>query len=270
MKGKDSLGDRMKDYYEGRAAVKLPRRSYTVVRVDGKAFHTFTRGLARPFDAGLVEDMDSTATYLCSGIMGAKLGYVRSDEISVVLTDFDDLRTQAWFDLGIQKVCSVAASMATRAFNEARQRRTPGGRWAEFDARVFQLPNITEVENYLVWRQQDASRNSISSVAQSLYSHRELHGVSSSGMQELLHRKGVNWNDLPSGLKRGRAIVKTIDHTGRSRWGVHPDMPVLTSDRDFVRKHVPDRDATTVVPEGIHNHDGVEEGAGGSGRAAGG
>jgi tRNA(His) 5'-end guanylyltransferase len=117
---RDDLGNRMKENYENRTRISLPRRSYTVIRIDGKAFHTYTKGLNRPFDRRLIEDMNATAAYLCKNIMGAKLAYVQSDEISIVITDFEDISTQAWFDNNLQKMCSVAASMATSEFNRLR------------------------------------------------------------------------------------------------------------------------------------------------------
>ena len=222
----DTLGDRMKKDYEDRFRYYLPRRTYTILKLDGKAFHTYTRGLERPFDLGLIEDMNATAAYLCKNIMGAKFAYVQSDEISILLTDFEDIGTQAWFENNVQKMVSVAASMATAKFNQLRMiRACMGGdidgyldiddlndfKLAEFDARVFQIPQKVEVENYLIWRQQDATRNSISSVAQSLYSHKELHGVSSDQKQELIFQKGINWNNYPSRMKRGGFIGKVSE-----------------------------------------------------------
>lgn len=219
---KDSLGDRMKKFYEDRTRFSLLRRTYTMIRIDGKAFHTYTKGLKKPFDIGLIEDMNATAAYLCKNMMGAKLAYVQSDEISVLLTDFDDLSTQAWFDNNLQKMSSVAASLATSEFNRLRLARIINSNeetpikllmiekktMANFDARVFQLPTLTEVVNYFIWRQQDATRNSISSVAQSLYSHKELHGKSSNEMQELIFQKGINWDGFSYREKRGGVITK--------------------------------------------------------------
>lgn len=212
---KDELGQRMKDFYESRSKTKLLRRSFTILRIDGKAFHTYTRGLTRPFDDDLIEDMNLTAAYLCKNIMGAKLAYVQSDEISILVTDFDTITTQAWFDYNVQKMCSVAASMATSEFNKLRLNRLLQSKklkdihsvkMAEFDARVFQLPSLTETINYFIWRQQDATRNSISSVAQSLYSHKELNGKSTSVMQEMIFQKNINWNDYDFRKKRGGCI----------------------------------------------------------------
>lgn len=296
---KDSLGDRMKTNYEDCYRVHLPRRSYTIIRIDGKSFSNYTKNLERPFDLELIEDMNDTAAYLCKNIMGAKFAYVQSDEISILLTDFDDVGTQAWFENNVQKMVSVAASMATAKFNQLRLLRgcsiplvdTNGNEYkalhqsgienfklAEFDARVFQIPQKVEVENYFIWRQNDCTRNSISSVAQSLYSHKELYGVSSDVKQELIFQKGINWNDYPSRMKRGGFIAKVgdlwrkpkgsktaghkvpdeevkditqkielhgmyydpnFDYYKRTRWET-VECPIFTQDRWFLNSRIPD------------------------------
>jgi tRNA(His) guanylyltransferase len=236
MAKKDSLGDRMKEFYENRTRNLLPRRTYTIIRVDGKAFHTYTRGLERPFDMQLIADMDATACYMCKNIQGAKLAFVQSDEISIVLTDFDKLGTAAWFDGNIQKMASVSASLATAKFNQLRPDKI-----ALFDSRVFTIPSAIEVENYLIWRQQDTTRNSISSVAQYLYSPKELHGKDTDTMQEMCFQKGVNWNDYEAKLKRGRLIVKeTYDKEGatRTRW-VSIAPPIFTQERELLADLIP-------------------------------
>ena len=241
---KTGLGDRMKECYENRTRYSLPRRSYTIIRVDGKAFHTWTKGLTRPFDNGFVEDMNTTAKYLCKNIMGAKLAYVQSDEISVIITDFEEKTTEAWFDYNLQKMASVSASMATRAFNEARLKRlgVDEMKWAEFDSRIFQIAQRAEVINYLIWRQNDAVRNSISSVAQSLYSHRELMKKNCSDMQELIFQKGINWNDIDPALKRGRLIRKVTFEKEpgviRSNWIDEPS-EIFTQSRDIIEGIIP-------------------------------
>lgn len=261
---KDELGDRMKKYYEDRTRITLPRRTYTIIRIDGKAFHTYTKGLNKPFDDGLIEDMDETACYLCKNMQGAKFGFVQSDEISILLTDFDKIGTDAWFDGNIQKIVSVAASMATAKFNHLRLRRkfdttiasvgVVMDMWklAEFDARVFTIPSDYEVENYFIWRQQDTVRNSISSVAQSLYSSNELKGKNMSVQQEMIFQKGINWNDYAAKYKRGRFIFKQaveletqyididkIQHSYiRNRW-VADECPTFTQDRDFLLNYIP-------------------------------
>lgn len=238
---KDSLGDRMKANYEDRSRHTLLRRTYTVIRIDGKAFHTYTRGLVRPFDEKLIIDMNATAAFLCKSIQGSQFAFVQSDEISILLTDFDQLQTDAWFDGNIQKMCSVSASLATGVFNERRP-----GKLAFFDSRVFQLPCKSEVENYFIWRQQDTVRNSISSVAQSLYSHKQLEGKSTNEQQEMIFQKGTNWNDFDSDLKRGRLIKKIlrplpdkVPEVLRSYWENVP-VPIFTQERDFISTLIPD------------------------------
>lgn len=229
-----SIGDRMKDNYENSTRLTLPRRSYTIIRIDGKAFHTYTKGLERPFDDGLIEDMDATAAYLCKNIMGAKCAYVQSDEISIVITDFETIATEAWFKNNLQKMCSISASMATMKFNELRFNRG-SKKLAMFDSRVFQIPQKAEVENYLISRQQDATRNSIASVAQSLYPHEELKKINSDKQQEMIFQKGINWNDFSSRKKRGGLVIKETymkGETERTRW-VTTDTPIFTKDRSI-------------------------------------
>ena len=222
---KDELGDRIKSQYEDRTRYLLPRRTYTVLRLDGKAFHTYTRGLKKPFDKGLFEDMDAAIIAMLPQIQGAVFAYTQSDEISILLTDFAQPTTSAWFDGNLQKVCSVAASIITAEFNKKRISRSmdysepdvgmfAGGcgfntTMAYFDARVFTIPDRTEVMNYFIWRNQDCSRNSVSMVAQANFSHKELQGKSTPEKHEMLHQKGVNWaTDFSDGEKNGRIIVK--------------------------------------------------------------
>jgi len=264
---RDELGDRMKKNYENRTRILLPRRTYTIIRIDGKAFHTYTRGCARPFDAGLMADMDETACYLCKNIQGAKFAFVQSDEISVLMTDFDTLQTDAWFDGNIQKIVSVAASMATAKFNHLRLRRKfdttiatvsvimDMWKLAEFDARTFTIPSDVEVENYFIWRQQDTVRNSISSVAQTLYSSKELNGKNMSQQQDMIHEKGQNWNDFTPQEKRGRFIFKQAFEKEittqdiekkdsvciRTAW-VSDECPTFTQNREFLFGYIPKHD----------------------------
>src|SRR5690348_11584910 len=150
----------MKRDYENRTRLLLPRRTYTLIRVDGKAFHTYTRGCARPYDLDLMADMDATAVALCRQVAGARLAFVRSDEISLLLTDFGTAQTDAWFEGSVQKMASVSASIATAAFNRSRLTRMEREAWMEtdpalFDSRVWTIPERGEVFNYFVWRQQD-------------------------------------------------------------------------------------------------------------------
>lgn len=233
---KDQLGERMKDFYENKSRHYLNRRTYTIIRIDGKAFHTYTNGLERPFDNQLVKDMDSTASFLCGSIQNAKFAFVQSDEISILLTDFDSLTTDAWFGGNIQKMASVSASIATAKFNELRP-----GKIALFDSRAFNISAKAEVGNYFIWRQQDTTRNSISSVAQSLYSHKELHGKNTTEMQEMIFKKGINWNDYDPKLKRGRLIVKeeyAKDDFIRTRW-VSIEPPIFTQEKHVLSNMIP-------------------------------
>jgi len=262
---KDELGDRIKSNYENRTRIFLPRRTYTIIRIDGKAFHTYTNGLERPFDMGLIEDMDETACYLCKNIQGAKFAFVQSDEISILLTDFDVIGTDAWFDGNIQKIVSVAASMAAAKFNELRLIRRVkdlfmyagvvtavlNQKLACFDARTFTIPSKQEVANAFIWRQQDTVRNSISSVAQTLFSHKELDGKNMSVQQEMIFQKGINWNDYAPKLKRGRFIEKITyskefdanvpfsTSAIRTKW-VSNECPTFTQDKEFLLSRIPD------------------------------
>lgn len=216
----DSLGDRMKGQYEGRAKQFLPRRTYTIVRLDGKAFHTYTRECERPWDEGLHASMVRGAAALCREMSGAVLAYTQSDEVSVLLTDFASNDTQAWFDGNVQKIVSVSAAKMTAVFNAER----PAGLYGLglFDSRCFTIPDPTEVCNYFVWRQQDATRNSISMAAQSLYSSRELHGKSGDEQQEMLWQKGVNWDDYPSAFKRGSVVYASRVLHAADQWNAQP------------------------------------------------
>lgn len=233
MKEKDPLGTRMKEFYENRYRFMLSRRTFTIIRLDGKSFSKYTKGLKKPFDYGLIEDMNNTVVYLCENIQGVKFGYCQSDEITLVLTDFDTLKTDLWFDGNIQKMASISASLATAKFNQLRYIRSfntiipfpnpldvlDKSKLACFDSRVFQIAYIDEVINAVLWRQRDCVKNSISSVAQSLYSHKELEGVNSDQKQELIFQKGLNWNNYTSREKRG-GFIKKVQKTLTNKDGV--------------------------------------------------
>lgn len=203
MPGNDSLGDRMKDY-ERITKTTLPRRTYTLIRVDGRAFHTYLRGADKPFDFTFMDDMAYVAKALCEEISGTVFAYTQSDEVSLLVTDFESTGTQPWFGGEVQKIVSISAAIATAAL----QKRRPS-RLATFDARVFTISDPREVGNYFIWRQRDAVRNSISMAAQAQFSHNRLRGVNTGQMQELLWaEKGINWNDYPEEAKRGWVVVK--------------------------------------------------------------
>jgi tRNA(His) guanylyltransferase len=242
----DLLGNRMKENYENRTRYLLPRRTNIIIRLDGKAFHTFTRNCKRPFDNAFIAMMNHTAKDLCASIQGVKCAFVQSDEISLLLTDYDDIKTDAWFDGNIQKIVSVSASMATLFFNQRLHGYNLSREESDncmkgialFDSRVFTIPDNEEVVNYFIWRQQDATRNSVQMVAQYLYSHKELHGQNSSQLQELIFQKGINWNDYPTRCKRGGLIVKeNYDKEGvqRSMW-VLTDTPIFSKDREALKR----------------------------------
>ena len=236
----DDLGVRMKTFYEQIHKTKLMRRCPVAIRIDGKAFHTFTRGFQKPFDEVLIKSMQETMKYLCENIQGCVLGYTQSDEITLILVDYKKLTSSAWFDYEVQKICSIAASMATMAFNRSFAKNaedfeqyyateheinvwygkgTPEyemcqiyskavNRGAMFDARCFNIPK-EEVTNLCYWRQLDASRNSIQMVGQANFSHKELQNKSCNDIQDMLMiQKGINWNDLPTYQKRGSCCVR--------------------------------------------------------------
>lgn len=277
-----SLGERMKSY-ENISRNYLTRRIPAIIRIDGKAFHTFTKGMKKPFDRVLMSVMQETMKYLCENIQGCVLGYTQSDEITLVLTDYEKITTDAWFGYNIQKMSSITASMASVAFNkffckaiadyitsdeafsiflsddEGKKKETKSyfvtlynasNKGAVFDARAFSIPK-DEVCNNLIWRQQDATRNSIEAVRQAHFSHNILQNKSCSMIQDMLWReKNINWNDLPTDCKRGACCyrkpstecieIKTGEHieVSRNRWTIDTDIPIFTQDRAFVEKWI--------------------------------
>lgn len=280
---KDSLGDRMKGY-ENISRNYLTRRVPVIIRIDGKAFHTFTRGMKKPFDRILMSTMQSTMKYLCENIQGCVFGYTQSDEITLVLTDYEKITTDAWFGYNIQKMSSIAASMASVAFNkffceaianyttsdevysiffhsddEEKKKETKSylvtlhnafNKGAVFDARTFSVPK-DEICNSLIWRQQDATRNSIEAVGQAHFSHSVLHKKSCNMIQEMLwSQKNINWNDFPTDCKRGaccyrkpsteciKAKTGEFIEISRNRWIIDTDIPIFTQDRAFIEKWV--------------------------------
>lgn len=233
----DELGKRMKEFYEGISKTKLMRRCPVAIRLDGKAFHTFTRNFQKPFDEVLIKSMQETMKYLCENIQGCVLGYSQSDEITLILVDYKKLDSAAWFDYEVQKLCSIAASMATMAFNKrfaenyldylatlepdftnnsdiekwrknVSAYNSASDKGAMFDCRCFNIPK-EEVTNLIYWRQLDATRNSIQMVGQSNFSHKELQNKSCNDIQDMLMtQKGINWNDFPVYQKRGSCCIK--------------------------------------------------------------
>ena len=266
----DDLGTRMKEFYEQVPKTRLVRRMPVAIRIDGKAFHTFTRGFRKPFDHILIKTMQETTKYLCENIQGCVLGYTQSDEITLILVDYQKLTSSAWFDYEVQKLCSISASMATMAFNkyfaenvanetleyktsivpqcvkiqqEIKEYhdtlRAAVNKGAMFDARCFNIPK-EEVTNLIYWRQLDATRNSIQMVGQANFSHKELQNKTCNMIQDMLHeQKGINWNDYPTVCKRGSACIYTeyanMNGSHNSGWIIDKEMPILKGeDRAYV------------------------------------
>ena len=266
---KDELGMRMKEFYEEVPKTRLVRRMPVAIRIDGKAFHTFTRGFQKPFDEILVKSMQDTMKYLCENIQGCVLGYTQSDEITLILVDYQNLNSCAWFDYEVQKMCSIASSMATMAFNKFFTKNVnyfemthehddtineycttlvnAAEKGAMFDARCFNIPK-EEVCNLIYWRQLDATRNSIQMVGQANFSHKELQNKSCNMIQEMLFaEKGINWNDYPTYLKRGSCCIKTTIQNPnvdikdgvypKSIWTIDLDIPIFKGDgRQYIDK----------------------------------
>ncbi|WP_138413970.1 tRNA(His) guanylyltransferase Thg1 family protein [Sinomonas gamaensis] len=195
---------RLEHEYRGR----LPRNGFAVVRVDGKGFSKYTRGLERPFDAKFSSDMQATALFLAEQIQGAVAVYTQSDEISVVLSDLSSPEAEFWFGGQVQKVVSVAAALATAKFNSLRPE---SGQLAVFDGRTHHLAGHDAVAGYLRWRQEDAMKNSVGMLASHHFSHRQLQGVSVSGRKQLLlEERGVDWNELPQHLRQGTLVKREL------------------------------------------------------------
>ncbi len=202
------LGARMKEYESREAGRRFIPLLPVCARIDGKCFSNFTRGLERPFDKRLSDLMCETTAYLV-GETQAEMGYAQSDEISLVWYSAD-YESKIFFDGRIQKINSVLAAMASAYFNRKLETAIPEktGELPTFDCRVWQVPTLTEAANVFLWRELDATKNSISMAARCFYSHKELHKKSSNEMQELLFQKGVNWNDYPAFFKRGTFVQK--------------------------------------------------------------
>ena len=266
---RDSLGDRMKEFYENRSKTKLVRRMPVIIRLDGRSFHTFTRGFVKPFDKRMIETMQETTLELCKNIQGCVFGYTQSDEITLILVDYNDIDVSAWYDYEVQKMCSVVASMATLYFNrifrgkvnEFSQKhflpmndpKTYGEELstsirnifnaynkslelgAQFDARCFNVP-ISDVCNMVLWRQKDAERNSINSLGQAWFKHQELQGKSTNQVQDMLFKEyGINWNNLSTVEKRGTAVIKNEN----DKWFIDTEMPILIGEgRDYIESRI--------------------------------
>jgi len=227
---KDDLGRRMKQDYEDALRLQLPRRTHVVIRIDGRGFHKFTAGLERPYCRPLADALDRAALHLCQEMIGCRFAYGQSDEYSFLLTDFEREDSALWFDGNVQKIVSVSASLFTAAFNNAFQRDKP----AAFDSRIMVIAQRAEVGNYFLWRQLDASANSLNMLASAHFPHRELVGKSTAEKHELLHTKGVNWAKQNPDFKRGRAIRRSPEG-----WIIDLEVPIFNRDRSYLDAVLP-------------------------------
>jgi tRNA(His) 5'-end guanylyltransferase len=179
-----------------------------------------------------MQDMDEVAMFLCREIQGAKLAYTQSDEISLLVTDFEKTTTEMWFNGNVQKICSVSASLATGCINRLRYGNI-SQELAFFDSRIFCIPDSVEVANYLVWRQTDAERNSLQMLARSYYGHKELHEKGHSELHDLIHAKNDNWNSYPSRCKRGGMTIYKDE-----KWQT-VEAPIFKQEPNFLRDLIP-------------------------------
>lgn len=227
--------------YENITRNHLISRMPVILRLDGKAFHTFTRGFEKPFDGVMIRSMRATMKYLCEHIQGCVLGYTQSDEITLVLVDYEKLNTCSWFDNNIQKMCSVASSMATYIFSKTMygisfpdsiyHKKLENG--AFFDCRAFNVPK-EDCTNSIYWRQQDAIRNSKQSLGQAHFSHKELHGKSTEDIVTMVKEKtGILWNNLPIECQRGSCCIKD----GEGHWFIDNNIPEFKGEgREYIEK----------------------------------
>jgi tRNA(His) 5'-end guanylyltransferase len=264
MSKNESLGDRMKSY-ETCYDVRVPARTYTIIRLDGKGFSKYTKMFEKPFDGKLSNVMDVATIELCK-YLNPKFAYTQSDEISLVFTDIENIDSELVFDGKVQKLCSISASKVTAAFNKTMLRilaslkykpeelllKITTGDFAEidavFDARVFIIPDFREVSNYFIWRQQDCTRNSVSMAASANFSHKMLEGKSSEEKQEMLFQeKGINWNDYLPKYKRGTVIKKQTvwvdgqdgEPVERSKWLPDYNTPIFTQEKEYLYNLIP-------------------------------
>lgn len=244
----DSLGDRMKTY-EAVSQTHLMKRTPVIIRLDGKAFHTFTKNIRSwdknlgqyPFSSIMHDAMAFTTEMLVANVQGCVLGYTQSDEISLLLRDWDTIETQAWFDNKVQKMVSVSASIASTAFNYALSLHPSVPKpdsfkaLAQMDSRAYNIPK-EEVANYFIWRQQDASRNSVQMLGHHHFSQGQMHGKNNNQVQDMLMlQKGINWNDIPTWMKRGSCVAR-VPFVGSI---VHDnEIPLFTQDRNYVERYL--------------------------------
>lgn len=244
-----TLGERMKGH-EAQSRTVLAPRSYTIIRLDGRAFHTYTRGLKRPFDAAFAADMDTVAAEVAKEVSGCAFAYVQSDEISLLMTDFAAPGTQPWYGGVVPKLTSVTAALASVVLSELR----PGKR-ATFDSRAFTVPDAGEVGAYLRWRQRDAIKNSTAMTGQVHLSAKELHGLNTDQVRERLVALGDPWDTYPAGFRYGRLVTRHVrrapvtfvdkrtkqEHTVVADRTVWQAAPAPVFDEDWLARNIPVR-----------------------------
>ena len=268
---KDEIGIRMKTFYEEPAKHKLIRRTPVAIRIDGKAFHTFTKGMKKPFDENMTKSMQKTLKYLCENIQGCVFGYTQSDEITLILIDYQNINSSSWFDYEVQKITSVSASMATLAFNrffaecvkkieneyyEAWNTSKEDDKYIEvlhkaqekgamFDSRCFNIPK-EEVANLLYWRQLDAIRNSVKSVGYANFKHNELNKKNCEDVKKMLLEKAIDWNEYSTDVKRGSCCIKKDTECKamngetiiRKKWAIDKEIPVFLDDFNYINRFI--------------------------------
>lgn len=215
MPGGRPLSSRMKGYEE-ETRLKLPRKTYSVIRVDGRAFHTWTKGLERPYSPAMMNAMAAATKALCEEVSGSILGYTQSDEISILCQDFVGKHTEPWFGGVVQKIASVSASIVTATFGEHFPDRAP----AHFDSRVFAVPDASAAECYLNWRLWDARKNAVTMLASEHFSHKELLGLKTFERAAKLRDVGAPITEADERFLNGQvvrraSVAKKISYTDR-------------------------------------------------------
>lgn len=233
--------------YEHSVGPVVVQRMPVIIRVDGKAFHTWTKQALTKNQDGPSEDMHQamvkTAAELCEQVQNCVLAYTQSDEISLLLRDYDTIDTQQWFGGTVQKMASIAAAIATSAFNGVTEDFAPTTVPALFDARVFNVPK-EDVANYFVWRQQDATRNSLNYIARQYFSHKQLQGKGKADVHEMLYQQhGINWNNYESWKKRGSCIKHNLWLPDQkpllfSNFTEDTNTPIFSQERNYIEQHV--------------------------------
>ncbi len=243
------LDDRMKSYEK---KYELPINIPIIIRIDGRAFHTFTRGMEKPFDDKFINMMNTIGLGLCDEIQNCRLTYLQSDEISFLV--YNRIESEPWFSNEIQKMCSISASLASTIGTKYILENIPNKNRINiaFDSRAFLIP-VKDVDNYFLYRQQDCERNSLQMLTRKYYSQKKMDNKSCEDMHDMLHEKGDNWNNLPTYLKRGRCIIKKQEeieiknshfegNVVRNKWVIDNDIPIFMEDRNYILDKLGDSD----------------------------